>query len=145
MKLVYYVLCNMPSFTSRDQAMPLFEIVNGKRRRVGGHATTYYNDHVELEDNYEVIYSHETAVSAAGHVYEDPIFSETATWELGDSWNPMDNHEMALDLTGEWFEEEISVDICDSRVWQQSGHAEKNKQPRKRSKVSVSDCYIPSM
>ncbi|PBK83208.1 hypothetical protein ARMGADRAFT_1089551 [Armillaria gallica] len=125
--------------------MPFLEIVNGRQRWVGGHPNTYYNDRMELDDDYEVIYSHETAISATGHVYEDPVFSETVTWELGDSWNPMDNHKMALDPTGEWFEEEILVDICDSRVWQQSGRIKRNKQPHKKSKLAMSCGYIWSI
>ncbi len=140
---VYYF--DVPLFTSRGHAMPFLEIVNGRQCQVGRHPNTYYNDCVELDDDYEVIYSHETAISAAGHVYEDPVFSEMVTWELGDSWNPMDNHKMVLDPTGEWFEEEISVDICDSRIWQQSGHIKRNKQPRKKSKLAMSCSYIWSI
>ncbi|PBK66646.1 hypothetical protein ARMSODRAFT_1021095 [Armillaria solidipes] len=116
--------------------MPAFEIVNGKRRKIG----TFYNDRVALEDNYELIYSHETAVSSAGHVYENPISSENSTWLLGDSWHPAENHEMALDPTGDWFEEELSAEVYDSRIFQQSSQAEPPKKTHKWSKVSVS-CF----
>lgn len=117
--------------------MPAFEIVNGRRCRVG--ATTYYSDRIDLEDDYEVIYSHKTSVSAAGHVYEAPLASHMAIWVMDDSWAPGDNHEMALDPTGEWFEEELECEVYESRIFQQLERVD--QVPRKlcqRSKTSVS-------
>ncbi|PBK63848.1 hypothetical protein ARMSODRAFT_990134 [Armillaria solidipes] len=115
--------------------MPAFEIVNRKRRRVG--ARTHYNDRIDLEDDYEVIYSHENSVSAAGHVYEAPVTSHTATWVIGDSWAPGDNHEMALDPTGQWFDEELECEVYESRIFQQSECVDEvPKKIRQRSKTS---------
>lgn len=98
--------------------------------------TTHYNGCVELENDYEVIFLHETAVSAAGHVYKAPVSSETATWTHSNDWGVVENHEIALDPMGEWFESKLAGEVYESRVFEQAERVQL-KYPQKRSKVSV--------
>ncbi|PBK79338.1 hypothetical protein ARMGADRAFT_1093249 [Armillaria gallica] len=125
---------------SSTGVMPAFEIINSRRWRVGWGSTTIYNNRVDLDDNFEVIYSHETAVSAAGHIYEALVLTQMGltTWVHGDSWGPAENHELALDPSGEWFEEELTGEVYDSRIFQQAATTGPPKKPIcKRSKISV--------
>ncbi|SJL16269.1 uncharacterized protein ARMOST_19789 [Armillaria ostoyae] len=119
--------------------MPLIEVVNGKRRRLGwGPPIAINRDRVELDYNFEVIYSHEIAVSAGGRTYETPRSPQKGrtTWTVRESWLPEDDTEMDLDENGEGFHQELMGEMSESRVFKQAAANPLKVKNAKKSQVS---------
>ncbi len=121
--------------------MPAWEWVNGRCRRVGSRrstAITVREDRVDIDDDFEVIHANQIASDSAGRIYETPRSPQKGRtmWTAGDSWGPQDNRDIALDETGAPYEEELSSEIYESRIFRQSGV--KPLKQKKKSKVSVS-------
>lgn len=124
--------------------MPLLEIQKGRRVRLGGRASVaVYSDRVDLDDNFEVIVSNESSISAMGRLVQAPSSPQKGrtTWLMGDSWVLNDDTDIFLDPSEEWHDEELNGEIYDSHIFQQAerGVPLKGKR-RRRSKVSVSVC-----
>ncbi|SJL15740.1 uncharacterized protein ARMOST_19245 [Armillaria ostoyae] len=119
--------------------MPAFEIHNGKRVRVGGRSgVAGYSNCLDLDDDFEVIVSHESSISARGRLVQAPPSPQKGrtTWVIGDSWSLKDDTEIFLDPTDQWYDEELQGEIYESRVFQQAERETPAKKKRKRSKVS---------
>ncbi|KAF8190121.1 hypothetical protein BJ912DRAFT_850355, partial [Pholiota molesta] len=77
---------------------------------------THYHDRITLEDDIEVVHSRSSRLTSRN------IASETArspqkgrtTWAVGSSWAPEDDQELALDESGDWFDEEMQAEVFDS-------------------------------
>lgn len=101
--------------------------------------TFHYYDRIPLEDDFEVIHarsSHLTRRNEPIDSSRSPMKGRT-TWTYGNKWAPDDDADLALDDTGDRFNEEILADVFDSRpTLLDSGRPARKR--RVRSGVSVS-------
>ncbi|KJA13018.1 hypothetical protein HYPSUDRAFT_209892 [Hypholoma sublateritium FD-334 SS-4] len=98
--------------------------------------TSHYHDRIPLEDDFEVIHARTTHLTSRKEPIESsrsPLKGQT-TWTLGNVWAPEDDEELALDETDERYNEEIMVDIFDSRPTDSGRPARKR---RVRSRIST--------
>ncbi len=117
------------------------EIRNRQCIQIGGrHHVSAYSQQLDLPDDFEVIVSHESSLSACSHLIEGPLSPQQGrtTWVMGKSWEPVNDTQIFLDPMASWYEEELSAEIYESRVFKQASVDEwPQKKKWNRTGVSV--------
>ncbi|KAF9472815.1 hypothetical protein BDN70DRAFT_818108 [Pholiota conissans] len=93
---------------------------------------SHYHDRISLEDDLEVIHARSSRLTArnmATESFRTPLKGRT-TWNIGTTWAPEDDKELALDDSGDWFDVEMQGDLFDS------GPSRAQDQPKKKYKRS---------
>lgn len=100
------------------------------KRRWANTQGTYHNCVVKEED-FEVVYSHESGLNHCQIHIETPQLPQKGrtTWIVSDSWAPQDDPEIGLDPAG-WCDEEFAKEVTEPA-------RSKAKKKNKRSRVSV--------
>lgn len=130
--------------------MPVLEIVNEKRWHLRqGPPIAINRDRVELDQDFEVIYSYEVAVSAGGCIYKTPQSPQKSrtTWTFEELWIPEDDTEIDLDKNGEGFYQELMGEMSDSRVFKQAATNLLKEKNAKKSEVLVRNlsCWMAAL
>ncbi|KAF9471312.1 hypothetical protein BDN70DRAFT_909386 [Pholiota conissans] len=99
--------------------------------------TQHYRDRISIEDDIEVVHSRThglTSWNAPSVAPRSPLRGRT-TWTVGKAWAPEDDAELALDSSGDLFNEEVHVDVFDSRP---SREQDTNSAKKKRVRSQAS-------
>ncbi|PBK63575.1 hypothetical protein ARMSODRAFT_979728 [Armillaria solidipes] len=121
--------------------MPVLEIRNGRRIIVGSRSgISMYSNRLDLDDDFEVIISHDASISATGRLVQAPPSPQKGrtTWVMGDTWSMPDDTEIFLDPSDKWYDEELRGEVYESCVFQQAKRENPGKKQRwRRTKVSL--------
>lgn len=103
----------------------------------------FYHDRVVDFNNFEVVHAREEGLTGlAGRkrhfeTLRSPQKGRTS-WAVGNTWAPLDDHEVGLDLQGDWCDEEYEKEVTDEP-------RPKANKPKKKSCVSVSLTVLSSL
>lgn len=99
-------------------------------------------ERIRLEDDYEVVHARTSSMRADGYSIETArVATENPTWNVGKSWAPADDPQLALDTDGSWYEEEMDAEIGDvmgGMDAEMDAPKPGPKKKKKRSEASVS-------
>lgn len=102
-----------------------------------------YHDSIPFLDDFHVVHAREGRLRRVARdtvwtapAERSPQHTSDPTWTTATSWEPLDDHELALDPNGEWYD-----DVVSGEVMQADDDVPTVPLPKKhkRSKVSVSD------
>ncbi|KAF9471463.1 hypothetical protein BDN70DRAFT_819963, partial [Pholiota conissans] len=97
---------------------------------------SHYHDRVPLEDDVEVVHSRSSGLTTRNRVTESARSPQKGrtTWLVGSAWAPEDDLDIALDESGERFDEELRAEVYESGPSREEDQTQ--KQRRKRSQTA---------
>ncbi len=116
------------------------EIHDGQCIQIGGHRHVgAYSQRLDLPDDFEVIVSYESSLSAHSHLIERLLSPQQGrtTWVMGKSWELVNDTQNFLDPMASWYEEELSAEIYESHVFKQAS-VDERPQKKKWNRTGVS-------